>query len=272
MSCKSLKKRKEASVKQSAYLFGPFIGELYWEIYRFAPYAIRMKKTHPECAIVVFTRSSRFDLYGKYADVLVPLKLNGDDTEKQNCFKLDGITLEDYKFVAHFLKSKYKKKYNILDHFYPNILWRYRVKWQFPRHLMDYNFLPRKRNGEIVEEIYGDSTSIVLVDKKDYIINDNFDYEFIMVDKVSKIIKKRIQPREAASFLGCLIELLRKVDFVIGDMNSTISRISLLLNKPLISINETMSYDSISLLNPFKTLVINCKNIEEGIEIYENNF
>ena len=55
-------------------------------------------------------------------------------------------------------------------------------------------------------------------------------------------------------------------------MNSTISRISLLLNKPLISINETMSYDSISLLNPFKTLVINCKNIEEGIEIYENNF
>jgi len=258
-------------VKESAYLFGPFIGELYWELYRFAPYAMHMKKTHPEESLIVFTRPSRFDLYGRYADVLVPLKLNGDIVEKQECFKLNGVSLEDYKFIAHFLKSKYKKKYNIVGHFYPNILWRYNVKWQFPRHLMNYDFLPRKGNEIIVNSLYGDSTALILIDKKDSTTIDNLEYELISIDVFSSIIRKHTKTKDSVSLIGCLIELIRKVKFVVGDMDSTTSKLALLLKKPLISVNETMDYDSISLLNPFDTPVINCKNLKEGVEIYENN-
>jgi len=54
-----------------AYLFGPFFGELSWEYFRFAPYAIYLKKISPDIKMIVFTRPSRFDLYGQYADILV---------------------------------------------------------------------------------------------------------------------------------------------------------------------------------------------------------
>jgi len=69
-----------------------------------------------------------------------------------------------------------------------------------------------------------------------------------------------------------LIELMRKSEFVVGNLSSIYSRLSLLLSKPLISINEKLSTDSISLINPMNTIVINCFDISKGVEIYENHF
>ena len=74
------------------------------------------------------------------------------------------------------------------------------------------------------------------------------------------------------SFVGCLILYLKECKFVVGNMSSPISKLALLLKIPVISVNETMTYDSISLLNPFNVPVINCYSIEEGVDIYEDNF
>jgi len=57
--------------KPKAFLFGPFLGELSWEFYRFAPYAIYLKKHNPDVNIIVLTRKERFDLYGIYADIII---------------------------------------------------------------------------------------------------------------------------------------------------------------------------------------------------------
>ena len=35
-------------MKRSAILVGPFVGELEWEMYRFAPYLIHLKKENPK--------------------------------------------------------------------------------------------------------------------------------------------------------------------------------------------------------------------------------
>ena len=64
-------------MKQDVVLMGPFVGEFYWEAGRFAPLlpAMRARKYKDrDVKYVVFTREERFDLYGKYADILIPHK------------------------------------------------------------------------------------------------------------------------------------------------------------------------------------------------------
>ena len=75
-----------------------------------------------------------------------------------------------------------------------------------------------------------------------------------------------------ATTLGCFIEAIKICKFVVGNLNSDISRLALLLNKPLIAINEKLSDDAISIINPLKTPIIRCNDIVEGIKIYEDNF
>ncbi len=85
-------KKKLNQNKLNAYLAGPFVGELIWEFFRFAPYIIHLKKAIPKTKIIVFTRSSRFDLYGQYVDILVPLNIPDNLPKKQTCFTIEGST------------------------------------------------------------------------------------------------------------------------------------------------------------------------------------
>ena len=65
--------------KKLAVLMGPFVGELYWEGGRFAPMLPHMiqseYKFKKDITYIILTRKERFDLYGKFADILVPLKI-----------------------------------------------------------------------------------------------------------------------------------------------------------------------------------------------------
>jgi hypothetical protein len=258
-------------MKRDAYLFGPFIGEFEWEMYRFAPFAIHLKKKSPYSKIIVFTRSDRFDLYGKYADILVPLNLKNDKKYKQKKFAAQGFERRKYKLIADYFFKKYEKRFNILDHFYPDIsTWRYRIKWQFSINEMDYDFQPRNTNKEIVGHLV-DSPNNVLVNFRDSEIRHSLverDYNPFMIDWFEDICEKK----NSSSFIGCLILYLKSCKFVVGNVDSSISKLALLLKIPVISINESMSYDEINLLNPFNTPVINCYDINEGIDIYEDNF
>ena len=153
---KKLKPKKLNPKKGEAYLFGPFVGELAWEFFRFAPYAIHLKKENPNVKIIVLTRQERFDLYGKYSDILVPLRITDDKTYTQSAFGLLGYDINYYETISKFFAEKYNKEYEIIGHFYPNIKpWQRKIKWQFPRIKMDYDFNVRNTNNEIVDSIVG---------------------------------------------------------------------------------------------------------------------
>jgi len=142
--------------KKDAVLMGPFVGELYWECGRFAPLLPYMRKKQfvgRDITYIILTREDRFDLYGKFADILVPLRVNGDyDLKSPNCFKLNGLKPEKYQEIVKDFNKKYKERFNIIKHIYPSIKKPdFLNKNQFPRKDMLFSYRPRKENYEIVE-------------------------------------------------------------------------------------------------------------------------
>ena len=256
--------------KDEAYLFGPFAGELAWEFFRFAPYVIHLKKKNPNVKIIVLTRRERFDLYGKYADILVPLYINDDKKYEQSAFGLLKYNIDYYETIAKYFFEKYDKDYKILNHFYPNIRsWQRKIKWQFPRIEMDYDFNVRNVNNQIVDSIVGNYVNMGFVDKGYKYRTNNYltiHYEDFITNVIEQVDNKR------STFLGCLISLLKRVEFTVGNLKSYVSHLSILLNNPLISIDEKLTDDAIHLLNPLNTPIIKCSDVEEGVNCYEDNF
>lgn len=262
---------KKGPEKKEAYLFGPFIGSLEWELYRFAPHAIYLKKCKPKSKLIVLTRPDRFDLYGQYASIFVPLKMLGDDKSKQNCFKVDDFSLGKYMREATLFEKNFCDKYEIVEHFYPDIGgFRYKLKWQFPRHLMDYEFNPRLTNKVLVSRtklkapIFVDSSWIEDGGKRDLILTDLLRSEYNFVDY--RAVVERLNPNLEVSLLGCIIIMLKKSKLTVGNLNSPISHLSILLGTPLVSISDNLSKDAVSLLNPLDVKVIQCEDALQGIE------
>jgi len=256
-------------MKDKVYLFGPFFGEVSWEYFQFAPYAIHLKKNETRSKLVVCTRPERFDLYGQYADILVPMRLKSDRFLKQNAFRLEGGDPVLYTKMAYIFFAKYKKLFGgQVEHYIPDISsLRYNLKWQFPRGKMDYNFIPRLLNHQYIHRVMN-TENVVIVDKE-YQCNDS-KYNIITIDELVKTVNKVIDNNKI-SYLGCLIEILKCAKFTISDLKSDVGRLSILLKIPLIYPNRQLSNDRVNLLNPLKTKIIDCETVEEGIDIYENN-
>lgn len=256
-------------MKNNAYLFGPFFGELSWEYFQFAPYAIYVKKNDAKSNLVVYTRPDRFDLYGQYADILVPLRIKNENYYKQTSFKLQGYDDLICEGLNHMFASKYKKFFrNSVHHCVPDISsLRYNLKWQFPREKMDYDFRPRLLNRQYINKIF--NTKDVIVVDKEYNY-DNRNYNIIHISdfniEVQKVNNKNL------TYLGCLIELIKIAKFTISDLKSDVGRLSILLKTPLIYPNREITLENVKLLNPLNTTIIDCDKIQEGVRIYEDNF
>jgi hypothetical protein len=255
-------------------LAGPFIGELYWEFFRFAPYIIHLKKANPDTTLVVYTRQSRFDLYGNYANILVPLRLPKDSGNKKEIyFTMEDFNVKYYNLLSTALLAKYIKKSQggkVIQIFPEISKHHYKVKWQFPRNKMNYDFRPRKRNSIIVNE-YINKNNLVLINfdiSKNHklileiqnsgyypIVYDNF-YEHL-----STISLNGFTP------VGSLIELIRRCKFIYSSFDSYVSYLSLLLKTPVITFDTKFDNDYIKLANPFKTKIISCNTISEGIKL-----
>ena len=155
--------------KTRAILMGPFVGELYWEGGRFAPmlpYMINTEyKKRKDIVYIVFTREERFDLYGKFADILVPLKIPGDyKTLSPNCFRLNGLKPEQYHSIAEKFKKKYSERYSIIKHIYPDVKkGQFLNKNQYPRQKMKYIYAPRQENYRLVDSYLPDNKPIVIL-------------------------------------------------------------------------------------------------------------
>jgi hypothetical protein len=133
---------------ETAVLFGPFVGEMYWEAGRFAPLLpfLKAKKYKGQkIKYIVWTREERFDLYGVYADILIPLRIDGDYRRHQpNCFRLNGLKPGEYEDMAKEFKKKYSKRFKIKEHFFPDVRKaRFGSKNQFPTIRMIFKYKPR---------------------------------------------------------------------------------------------------------------------------------
>jgi len=252
-----------------AYLFGPFLGELSWEYFRFAPYAIYLKKISPNIKMIVFTRPSRFDLYGQYADILVPLRIPHEEDYKQSAFRLMKYRDSFYERMEKNFGSHYEKKYRIMDHHCPDVRgWRHKVKWQFPRNKMDYNFIARRKNRDVVADFINDDSKIILTSKEYNYISD--DYNMINLSDFKEAIKDQVDDKNI-TYLGCLIELIKKSTFIVSTLTQDVGHLAILLGKPLIYLNRRIKKDAVQLMNPLNTPIIDCKSVGEGVEIYEKD-
>lgn len=252
---------------KKAFLFGPFIGELYWEMYRFAPYAISLKKRFPKHHLIVFTRRERFDLYGQYANIFIPLKIGSRKFEAKK-FTIKGFSISDYIDLCKYIKKRYMNLYNIVDHYTPRIdAFMYKVKWQFPRKYMDYDFKPRVKNRNIVNNIYKDLDNIVVTNDENIKLKN---YNVVTREQFFKDVKKNYL--ENSSQLGCLIHLLKGCEFIISNFDDNLARLGVLCGKNVITVKENFTDDAIHLMNPLKSVVIKCDKFEEGVKEYEDKF
>jgi len=251
-------------MRDKAILAGPFIGDITWEIYRFAPFILYLKDTIPDAHLVVFTRPESFDLYGVRASILVPLKL---PHEKTRCFSCDLISDSKYASLVETFKVSYKGRFKVVSHVFPVLRGFYwRVKWQFPRLLYNYDFRPRSGSRNAVERIQCDFFVSTFCDIQN-LLTLSSRYTIITTSDLRNSIQETIN----CTYIGCVIEILKKSKCFIGDISSSEGQLALLLKVPVIT-TENLSSDEVSLLNPLRTPVIFCNDILTGVEIYENNF
>jgi hypothetical protein len=81
---------------EKAVLLGPCVGEFFWELFRFAPllpYYRTKIYNKQDIKFIVLTREERFDLYGKLANILIPLNIPNDYKKLwPNCYSLTGLS------------------------------------------------------------------------------------------------------------------------------------------------------------------------------------
>jgi len=254
------------STKPKAILMGPIIGEFGWCLQRFAPilpYLINKKYRKQDIKYIILTRKDRFDLYGRYASIFLPLNIPGDyDKYLPNCYRLNGFPIKEYEKIARSFYKKYSKNYNIIEHIYPKIDKRNFVnKNQFSSKQMIFNFKPRKENYELIENYLSKNNNPIVIlsprYRKGFQRNWNqwpqfFDmiwesdlqkqFNFIICGKPGEYIpdlKNRfqdinnIQLGENSSLAGLLISVLQKSIFTCGSQ-SGIPNLSLLLKVPVL--------------------------------------
>lgn len=263
---------------ESIFLFGPFIGSLSWEFYRFVPYMIYLKKIHPKYKFAVLTREERFDLYGEHSNYFIPLKIEHDDIKKQIYFTLKDYNINNYKILIKRLQLTYKDRFIIEGHCFPDISeYRYKIRWQFPRSKMIYDFKPRIENYNVITKyfkkkciLFTPPYNIEFIKNIENIIIKNKlnkEYDFVTFDNLNLEIFKNIYDLEInnnVSYLGYIIEIIKKSKFIIGP-KSDFTHLSLLLKKEIYCWGNKTNIDKI---NPLNTKI----NIYNDISEFNNNF
>jgi hypothetical protein len=287
--------------KPKAILFGPFVGELYWECGRFAPILSHMvSNSSPKdrnIKYIVLTREDRFDLYGTYADILVPLKIPNDYNGKTqpDCFRLSSMKKGLYPEIVNLFRAKYEKEYKIVRHIYPNIH-RYTDKNQFAKEKMRYVFSPRKVNYELVDKyIPKNNKPLVVLASRfrkgyrrnwgrweefyDMLYKDEFlmnKFQFIICGKQGEYIRDvkdrfldmtKIQIEEGSSLVGLLLVIMERAFFVCGSQ-SAIPNIGLLYKVEVLEFGNQQQLHT-KIYNHFNTPITFINNAKYNIEPLE---
>jgi hypothetical protein len=154
-------------VIEKAILMGPIIGELAWEFMRFSPmlpyYYTQYLKQNVK--FIVMTRPDRFDMYGQYADILVPLRIDGDgELFKPDCFRMIGFSIDSYNKIVKKFNKQYKERFDIIEHIYPKLENKqYAQKQQFSKNKMKFKWKPRIENDQTINSYIPNDKPLVVL-------------------------------------------------------------------------------------------------------------
>lgn len=270
--------KNPAQNKEEAFIFGPCVGELHWEFFRFAGHAIWLKKKHPNVKLVVFTRIDRYDIYGRYADCFLPLYVD-EGGRIQDCFKLHGLDNRTYHELAGKVRKIFSNMYHIRKHYYPDLK-RYTERWQWPEKQMDYDFRPRQANDGIVKTHLDSKPIVVLAPRfrknerkrnwpfwKDLykriedsgLINSHTfvicakEPDSVSADSDAILDINNMLGHKDVSLIGLSINFLRNAVLTVGSQ-SGIPNLSVLVKTPVLSWGHQKERHA-KRLNPFKTPV-----------------
>ncbi len=272
--------------KENVILVGPFVGEMFWEFFRFAPYIINQISLRSDVKVIVYTRPDRFDIYGDWVNEFEPLIIEGDGVTKfAECFRLMNMSLEEYNKLAKDFVWKYSKKYNIIKHLYPDISSKskYLNKDYYPISERTFNYCPRYENTELIKKFLKDVTKKIIIiapryranfkrnwsywnELYDIIYNDSYlmdNFEFIICGKKNEYIPDKknrfkdlndIKLTKRSSLIGLLMTLMDEASMTVGSQ-SAIPNISLLFEVPVVEWGNQPHLHTIT-YNIFKTKVI----------------
>jgi hypothetical protein len=242
---------------ERAILLGPCVGELYWEAARFAPLLNTLREKHKNVKFIVLTRPDRFDLYGRNADFLVSLKIDGDyKVYKPDCFRLIGFGEIEFNRMVKQFNTEYSKRFQILNHYYPLVDKRsFSKRNQFSFEKRHYKYFPRDENYKIVDEYIPNNKPIVVLASRfrkgfrrnwhewqnfyDLLWNEKDlveKFTFVICGKVGEYspdIKDRyfdinkLKITTSSSLIGVLLVILEKAFYTFGSQ-SAIPNLSLL--------------------------------------------
>lgn len=263
-----------------AILAGPCVGEMYWELARFAPHVLWLKKSkHKNAKLIVLTREDRFDIYGLYADILVPLRIDGDGEKyKADCFRLKGFSREYVDYYAKAFRDQFTKRFNIIEHVYPRLekkAWQQKQPYKSGQMLFEFkprtdNFLsvsknvpnnklivvlgPRYRRGlrrnwenwqEFYNLIYEDKifkhfTFIICGKKGEYVADDK--NRFLDINNFEKTVN--------TSPIGLTLEVIKRAFLVVGSQ-SAIPNLGMLFGTTVLEWGHQKHFHTVS-YNIFK--------------------
>lgn len=252
-------------MKEKAILMGPVIGELFWEFARFSPMLpyYHGKYSNQNIKFIIMTRPDRFDLYGQYSDILVPLRIDGDGEKyKSDCFRIMGYSNDEYMKLVKRFNHQYKKRFDIIDHIYPKLENKqFAQRNQFSKNKMKFKWKPRIENKQIIDSyIPNDKPLVVLAPRyrkglrrnwpywnKLYDLINNSDlmnkFNFVLCGKSPDYIpddKNRfydintISITNDISTIGLTIESIKRSILTVGSQ-SGIPNISMLMEKEVLS-------------------------------------
>ena len=139
-------------INHDKILFGPFTGELGWEIMRWSGIVKKTKIDYPHKKIVVCSRPDRYDLYHGFIDEFVPLNVSNEIP--------DGYfarNIPNYNDIILELRNLYSD-YIILESSPYGFC---RTVFEFKD--MIFEFTPRDENKKIILKLLGSNTKPVLV-------------------------------------------------------------------------------------------------------------
>jgi len=248
-------------MKQKVILVGPFVGELYWEFFRFAPYVFFKNKNN--FPLVVLTRSDRYDIYGDRAIEFIPLNINNDSIKRfGECFGMIGLDYDDYRKITKTFNKEMRTKYDIVDHITPPFKKpEYLNKDFFPLHQRIFDYKTRDDNVLLVNDFLNNNKKpiVVLAPRHRKNFKRNWPYwqefydkiyntkwnekiEFVICGKKNEYVpdeKNRFKDitniiqTDNSSLFGSMIEIIKRSELTIGSQ-SAIPNISLLFKKPVI--------------------------------------
>jgi len=150
--------RQEDLDGYSEFVFGPFVGELGWEIQRWAGYVRWFKQQNPEKKVYIVTRKGREDLYEGSVDGISSVIFNEDYTQalRPNMYRLDGLQQVYYDSIISDIRGWFPNAFLVRP---PNS----NRRDFFPLNEMDFEFTPRENNYKIITYILNEHTTRIPV-------------------------------------------------------------------------------------------------------------